>query len=417
MKLAAVLSTAVVAHAAVIDTAAHLEKRQMMNLGTGMASFIANAKSKTTTRSPFSKQDLKPAVFPNAKRQKVIWGPFPLQPSTSKHTQTGLKLDAQSDVLEDIVTGLCTNCMVLKGAAEVTDKEGKRLDLASKIYTHHVIVANFGDKPITRSPVNGATNSCPDGQKPKGGDAAGGMMGGMMGGAGSGHSHGRRSPQAKPAVPANSKFSIFIGQGNEGDATIFAPINSTALKSGYWIGKDDKIAATAELINYDSKTQDVYITIDVEYLPMESRPAEYLETGISALQYLQCGTLALYPPKDRSVTYKSGDSIVSKDGWIISVMPHLHDGAINLKLFLNNEVVCNSKAIYGKSGASVNGVEWETIVSYEPCSKPIKLTKGDKMRLESEYDLTQHKLRPASVEGGEEAEGMAIAKFQYAVSI
>jgi hypothetical protein len=307
----------------------------MMNLGSGMASFIANVYPKTAT-SAFSKQTLKPEVFPNAIREKVLWGPFPLNPSTSKHKPGGLKLDSQSDVIEEIVAGLCNNCMVLKGTAEVTDKDGKRLDLASKIYTHHVIVADLGERAMVLPPLTPSANACPGGQKPE--DSTGGLLGGMggmsHGGAnpktpdqsssaappsGMGHSHGRRSPQTPKAAGSPKKFSIFIGQGNEGDATIFAPINSTALKSGYWIGKDDRIAATAELVNYDTKTQDVYISIDVEYISMESRPKDYLDVGIGALKLMQCGELALFPPKDKSITYTSPDSDVSNDGWIISV--------------------------------------------------------------------------------------------------
>jgi hypothetical protein len=70
-----------------------------------------------------------------------------------------------------------------------------------------------------------------------------------------------------------------------------------------------------------------------------------------------------------------------------------HDGGLNMKIVLNNKVVCESKAIYGQDGStSVNGERWETITSYEPCVGPIKVKAQDKLLISSDYDLRKHKL-------------------------
>ena len=70
-----------------------------------------------------------------------------------------------------------------------------------------------------------------------------------------------------------------------------------------------------------------------------------------------------------------------------------HDGAIDLRFLVNDKLVCRSRAVYGADGtADVNGAKWETISSYTPCSEPIKVSKGDKFGLASEYDLTKHRL-------------------------
>lgn len=66
--------------------------------------------------------------------------------------------------------------------------------------------------------------------------------------------------------------------------------------------------------------------------------------------------------------------------------------------------------------------KWETIQSYSPCGEAVKIKKGDKLSMDSNYDLTKHKLRPdahamgMSGGSGEGAEGMALATFQWAIS-
>jgi hypothetical protein len=69
-----------------------------------------------------------------------------------------------------------------------------------------------------------------------------------------------------------------------------------------------------------------------------------------------------------------------------------HDGALNLKLHVNGQVVCSVEAIYGRGGGmSVSGQEWETISHYTPC-KTTKLHPGDLFKITFDYDLRQHKL-------------------------
>ena len=70
-----------------------------------------------------------------------------------------------------------------------------------------------------------------------------------------------------------------------------------------------------------------------------------------------------------------------------------HGGALNLKLLVNNKVMCTSEAVYGQDGGTmVNGQKWDTITSYTPCRDPVKITKGDEVKIVSDYDLRKHKL-------------------------
>jgi hypothetical protein len=86
--------------------------------------------------------------------------------------------------------------------------------------------------------------------------------------------------------------SVFIGQGDEGSAMTFASKNSP-IKSGFWIGARDTFNAMSEVINYDNVQKDMYISLEYEYLPMPSRPKEYYDVGMGAINVSPCGALSL----------------------------------------------------------------------------------------------------------------------------
>lgn len=79
-----------------------------------------------------------------------------------------------------------------------------------------------------------------------------------------------------------------------------------------------------------------------------------------------------------------------------SLIPNsIHDGGVNIKVYVNSKQVCEAKAIYGNEGgaaASLDGSKWETITGYTPCDTPVAIKKGDKVYITSEYDLTKHRL-------------------------
>jgi Stress up-regulated Nod 19 len=85
---------------------------------------------------------------------------------------------------------------------------------------------------------------------------------------------------------------------------------------------------------------------------------------------------------------------VTQAGYIYNVHAHLHDGGVNVRLFKDGALVCDSKAIYGgpKGTTSVDGQTWETIQGYEFCTKPIEINIGDQLTVESNYDLSRHRL-------------------------
>jgi hypothetical protein len=83
---------------------------------------------------------------------------------------------------------------------------------------------------------------------------------------------------------------------------------------------------------------------------------------------------------------------------ILIIQTHLpsnrHDGGLNVKVYLNDKLVCTSEAVYGgaEGETAIDGQKWETITSYKPCLEPIPLKVGDVLMMTSDYDLTKHRL-------------------------
>jgi hypothetical protein len=77
---------------------------------------------------------------------------------------------------------VCKNCMVLWTQADIADKDGKKLDLTSGMYSHHILGWDYGRKMVSPPIVS----RCADGRR-------GGFnfdLVGMKGANGMGHSHG-----------------------------------------------------------------------------------------------------------------------------------------------------------------------------------------------------------------------------------
>jgi hypothetical protein len=179
--------------------------------------------------------------------------------------------------------GICKGCMIQSAKVDITNKEGRKLTLKDQVYTHHI---NLMDS-----------------------------------------------------------MSQFIGKGNEGDPAVFSPLNLTSsVKSGYWFPKTSQPLMIAEIVNYKPTAQQVYITMDYEYLPFPAKPTGWLDVSFSpVITFDKSGinlcmfiwfrwtpqhtvnteglTIAIPdPPKDRLVTYTTVASMFGyRDGYIISL--------------------------------------------------------------------------------------------------
>ncbi|KAF2418408.1 hypothetical protein EJ08DRAFT_739179 [Tothia fuscella] len=262
----------------------------------------------------------------------------------SKHLagEGGIKLDKHSYLFEYNLGSVWKDCIVLDARIDATDKTGKKLDLSSEVYTHNIILSNAGQSrsvaPLT--PQGSCTGSLPT--NPSGGSNP---FGGF-------NPFGGSAPKASRGTGGSQfsrlgNFRPVLIEGHKANHVSWAPTNNTAPKSGLWIGRDDKILNSVELVNYKEGPQDVYFTIDMEYLQFEKRPADYLEVGFVTMIAMDCADLQMMPPADKPKTYTAPDHLVTADSNLIYLNPHLHDGALNMKIFVNDKLACNREAVYG----------------------------------------------------------------------
>ena len=192
--------------------------------------------------------------------------------------------------------------MVLAAQATISDKNGLSSNIGSGVYTHHIIMTDRGRKPVP-------------------------------------------NPVAMKCGPFNlngnipmGNVSVFLGKGDELDGKVFAA-NSDTVKSGFHIGKMDRINFAAEVVNYNDFDKDVYLRLEYEYIT--GRPSGYLDVGMGAINIGECGQSLkslreciqrarkrsstdsniqnLDPPKDKAITFKSADWEVTHNGYLVNI--------------------------------------------------------------------------------------------------
>jgi hypothetical protein len=264
-----------------------------------------------------------------------------------------------------------------------------------------------------------------------------GLLGSFTGGAAksakpSDHAaHTKRQDWLSSVMPA---ISVFVGGGGSvGSGNAFA-VKDSKVKSGAYIGQSDKFQFASEIVNYDPVEKEIYLTLDFEWVP--GKTPGLLNVGMGSFT-LNCTTWDFQPPKDRSITLTGTNWTTTDNGYFVNFSPHIHDGGINIKVFLNgklkslrnaskdtsstqgfkgkyqqskmttftilpkltdtcdiDEEVCESRAIYGTGdgATTIGNRKWETITGYTPCQIMKQFKKGDILRMTSEYDLTKHTL-------------------------
>lgn len=197
-------------------------------------------------------------------------------------------MDKASDIVDVHMAGFCKDCMVLRAGASISDKDGNRLGIKDSVYVHHIILTDVGRTPVSpptervtcpTGPGGGLTLITPKGSENKDQGHAGG--------------HSKRWPQISGLTSLLGPTSVFIGKGNEADDVLYAAPKSN-VKSGYWISKNDKMAGQAEVINYKTTAQEVYLAIDMEYLPSNgTRPEGYMDVGQGLINVDACTSFNL----------------------------------------------------------------------------------------------------------------------------
>lgn len=374
---------------------------------------VASTAELTGPLRPQVLKTLTPQYNLSATRAVYMYGPLRLQSSTAKHAPPsinglGIKLDPNSDTLSENIEAPCKDCTVHNAVASFAFQDGKPADTRTGVYQHHLIIVDFSGKLQLTPPVK--PPQCSNGFKIaplpldliKSGKA--GHMRGFL--------ESRSMFQKR-----QFGFSFFLGGGGSmGSGLPFSPKPGASIKSGYYIARGGSMQLSSELVNYDPVDKELYLTIDLEWSP--GKDPNMFDVGNGAITADNCNDkeqAVHQPPIDRPITYKGEPWNVLDDGYLLNFLPHLHDGGIGIKVYVNDRVVCESTAIYGDEGTTntLDGKKWQTITGYTPCEQPVQIKKGDKVSMSSEYDLTKYRLRPDNAHVDGEAEAMSLAQFQF----
>lgn len=76
--------------------------------------------------------------------------------------------------------------------------------------------------------------------------------------------------------------SVLVGAGAETTEIVFAA-NSTTVKTGYYVQRQDKMLLQAEVINYDPMAKDVYLSLVYEYIPNIEKGEGWLDVAMGAI--------------------------------------------------------------------------------------------------------------------------------------
>jgi hypothetical protein len=213
-----------------------------------------------------------------------------------------------------------------------------------------------------------------------------------------------KCPTGKGVEPPG--ISFISGSAEDKGGGIFSTMDGN-YPSGYYIGPSDQVALFLDMVNYRNETRDIYSMTDITYI--EGKPKGTTEAAVQLWDVAMCdGNSAgiIHQPKNvAKFSVISQDMIIAQDGVFLNFRGHLHDGGTNLTAKINGKEVCASKAIYTAEGV---------ISDMEYCSPtpPIKVKKGDTIKLQANYDLDLHPPRK-QVDHSGMAEQMALMAIYF----
>jgi len=188
----------------------------------------------------------------------------------------------------------------------------------------------------------------------------------------------------------NAIGAKFVGSGEDNNnMPVWYTKKEGGHTGGFHINANDKFFMNADIVSLEPKQSQVYITAELEYLP-EVVGADSRE---QLLTVETCGGQRLNlsptgPSKSTSGKYKFVES-----GNIILAKGHLHAGGDRVQIYINDKMVCESKAIYSESKGSGAISEMTTCPTFG-------VKTGDTMYFTVVYDVGKHPVRHESMAGG-----------------
>ncbi|KAE9978386.1 hypothetical protein EG328_001467 [Venturia inaequalis] len=191
--------------------------------------------------------------------------------------------------------------------------------------------------------------------------------------------------------------------GNERTDAVFPDMGVT--DAGYKIRAQDKFALLLELMNETAKDETVYFTMIWDILDGHPLPHD---VQLIHHDIRNCGTSEVNPPEGQSKFTLNSTWVSTIDAEVIGILGHIHDGATDSTIHVDDKLACNSEATYGGSPAYISSamsampgmgnmnmtgdMTMKHISRISPCgqSKGLEvkeIKKGQKLTLSANYDF------------------------------
>jgi len=309
----------------------------------------------------------------SAKRVKIRYGPYKM-PNTDKTNAESIVLgdNGMLDTGSLMAKKPCTDCLITWMQAGLENPDGLDANIDHGMWLHHMVMVNVG---------NGRKDTvCP--------------------------------------IPLERFFS----SGNERTISSFIAGGN---KAGYHVKNGDNFAMMIELMNENKKEMPVYMTITYEYLPYQTAKS----LGFKNVKALwldvtgACG-ISFDFPRGKQFTLKMKPWTVNFDNGVVAgTGGHLHDGGVDVKAYINNNLYCDSTATYGsdpryiqKSTKGMGGqakTGMQHISHMKDCHHPVAIKKGDKIYITAKYDLVEHPAMTTNKGGTDEVMGISVMFVTY----
>ncbi|KAF2231815.1 hypothetical protein EV356DRAFT_578880 [Viridothelium virens] len=178
---------------------------------------------------------------------------------------------------------------------------------------------------------------------------------------------------------------------------------------GIKVDTGDTMALLYELMNMSDQDQKYVITITYEWLPATSSVGQtYKAANMAWLDVTGCG--------DSEVTAQEGVYTLSSPGWrstvsgkLLSALGHVHDGGVDVTVYVNGNPVCVSQQLYGRkpgynstmdmdsstmsaSGSALDSMARTHISDAGSCANFGEVNVGDELMIEAHYNTNLHPL-------------------------
>lgn len=173
-------------------------------------------------------------------------------------------------------------------------------------------------------------------------------------------------------------------------------------EAGYYLGPNDTIGMTTELMNMATMPQTAYVTVTWEYITQP--PSSFSNVNVLWLDIGGCGA-SDQPPNSttQAFEYTSPDWMSDMSGKITFIGGHLHDGGTHLNVKKNGIDQCDCVATYGTSpehsgglmtGSAAKSPDNAHISDISICQNMdnVMVEPGDSWTITAHYDPTQHDL-------------------------